>query len=152
MVATFPIEILPVEDNTGGDTRFILEAFKDIAMLIRVSVVCDGEETLGFLRQQGPNAFSPRPNLVLLDLSRPRKDGREVLQEIKCYRELEVIPVIILTTSAAEADIAKSDDLHANCYIQKPADYDAFVEPIRGLERFWLELVELPITIEESAA
>jgi CheY-like chemotaxis protein len=149
MAATPPIEVLLVEDN-AGDIRLTLEAFKDAELPIRLSVARDGEEALAFLRQEGQYARAPRPNLVLLDLNMPKKDGREVLRDVKTDPEFKMIPVIVLTTSAAETDIAKSYDLHANCYIQKPAAYDEFLELIRRLETIWFGVVQLPSTTKEA--
>jgi CheY-like chemotaxis protein len=151
MAATLPIEVLLVEDN-AGDIRLTLEAFKDAELPIRLSVARDGEEALAFLRQEGQYACAPRPNLVLLDLNMPKKDGREVLRDVKTDPEFKMIPVIVLTTSAAETDIAKSYDLHANCYIQKPAAYDEFLELIRRLETIWFGVVQLPSTTKEATA
>ncbi len=138
-----PAEILLVEDNPG-DARLTLEALKDGKVLNRVSVVPDGIEAMAFLRRQGPYADAPRPNLILLDLNLPKKDGREVLAEIKADPGLKRIPVVILTTSQAEEDIAKTYDLHANCYVTKPVDLDKFLEVVRSIEDFWLAFVQLP--------
>ena len=138
-----PAEVLLVEDNPG-DARLTLEALKDGKVLNRVSVVPDGVEAMAFLRRQGPYADVPRPNLILLDLNLPKKDGREVLAEIKADPDLKRIPVVILTTSEAEEDIARTYDLHANCYVTKPVDLDKFLEVVRSIEDFWLAFVQLP--------
>ena len=138
-----PAEVLLVEDNPG-DARLTLEALKDGKVLNRVSVVPDGVEAMAFLRREGPYADVPRPNLILLDLNLPKKDGREVLAEIKADPALKRIPVVILTTSQAEEDIARTYDLHANCYVTKPVDLDKFLEVVRSIEDFWLAFVQLP--------
>lgn len=138
-----PIEILLVEDN-AGDARLAQEALKDSKILNNVSVVEDGVEAMAFLRQQGAYATSPRPDLILLDLNLPKKDGREVLAEIKSDDRLKRIPVVILTTSKAEEDIIKSYDLHANCYITKPIDLEQFMRVVKSIEDFWLTVVRLP--------
>ena len=138
-----PAEVLLVEDNPG-DARLTLEALKDGKVLNRVSVVPDGVEAMAFLRRQSPYADVPRPNLILLDLNLPKKDGREVLAEIKADPDLKRIPVVILTTSQAEEDIARTYDLHANCYVTKPVDLDKFLEVVRSIEDFWLAFVQLP--------
>ncbi len=138
-----PAEVLLVEDNPG-DARLTQEALKEGKVLNRVSVVPDGIEAMAFLRRQGPYADVPRPNLILLDLNLPKKDGREVLAEIKADPDLKRIPVVILTTSQAEEDIARTYDLHANCYVTKPVDLDKFLEVVRSIEDFWLAFVQLP--------
>lgn len=138
-----PIEILLVEDN-AGDARLAQEALKDSKIINHVSVVDDGVEAMAFLHRQGKYAKSPRPDLVLLDLNLPKKDGREVLGEMKAADALKRIPVVILTTSKAEEDIAKSYDLHANCYITKPIDLEQFMKVVKSIEDFWLTVVQLP--------
>lgn len=138
-----PVEILLVEDNPG-DVRLTREALKDAKVLNNLSVVGDGEEALNFLHRRGKYASAPRPDLILLDLNLPRKDGREVLEEIKKDDSLMVIPVVVLTTSKAEEDVIRSYKLHANCYIPKPVDFNRFMEVIRQLENFWLAVVRLP--------
>lgn len=138
-----PIEILLVEDNPG-DVRLTREALRDAKLLIRLKVVGDGVEALASLRQEHEHAAAPRPDLILLDLNLPKKDGRQVLEEIKQDPGLRCIPVVILTTSQAEQDIAKSYDLHANCYISKPLDLDQFMRVVRSIEDFWLTIVKLP--------
>jgi two-component system, chemotaxis family, response regulator Rcp1 len=138
-----PIEILLVEDSPA-DVDLTREALEDARVHNNLNVVNDGVEALAFLRREGAYAAAPRPDLILLDLNLPKKDGREVLAEIKTDPVLRRIPVVILTTSQAEQDILKSYDLHANCYISKPVDLDAFVEVVRSIEGFWLAIVRLP--------
>jgi len=138
-----PIEILLVEDNPG-DVRLMLEAFKEGEVLNNFTVMNDGVEALAYLRREGRHAKAIRPELILLDLNLPRKDGREVLAEIKADERLMKIPVIVLTTSAAEEDIAMAYGRHANCYITKPVDLDQFLRVVHSIERFWLTLVKLP--------
>ena len=138
-----PVEILLVEDNPG-DVRLTREALKDAKVVNNLSVVFDGEAALEFLKRRGKHANAPRPDLILLDLNLPRKDGREVLEEIKRDETLMTIPVVVLTTSKAEEDIVKSYRLHANCYITKPVDFGRFMEVVRQLENFWLAVVHLP--------
>lgn len=138
-----PIEILLVEDNPG-DVRLTREALKDNKISNNLNVVEDGVEAMAYLRRQGKYAKSQRPDLVLLDLNLPRKDGREVLAEIKRDPELMAIPVVILTTSKAEQDIVKTYNSHANCYITKPVDLDQFIAVVKSIEDFWLTVVKLP--------
>ena len=138
-----PINILLVEDNPG-DVRLTVEALKEGRVRNQLSVVSDGVEALAFLRNQGPYTDAPRPDLMLLDLNLPRKDGREVLAEIKDDPTLRRIPVVVLTTSEAEADVLKSYALHANCYITKPVDLEQFINVIGTIEDFWLTIVKLP--------
>jgi len=138
-----PIEILLVEDNPG-DVRLTREAFKEGKVLNNLSVVEDGAEAMAFLRQQGKYADVPRPDLILLDLNLPKKDGREVLPEIKGDTNLKRIPVVILTTSKAEQDILKTYNLHANCYVTKPVDLEQFISVVRFVQHFWLSIVKLP--------
>lgn len=138
-----PIEILLVEDNPG-DVRLTQEAFKDGKVRNTMHVVKDGIEALAFLRRGGEYADVPRPDLILLDLNLPKKDGREVLAEIKANGDLRSIPVVILTTSSAEQDILRAYDQHANCYITKPVDLDSFIDVVRYIEDFWLAIVKLP--------
>ena len=137
------IEILLVEDNPG-DVRLTIEALKDGKIRNHLNVASDGEEALAFLRQQGQYATAPKPDLILLDLNLPKKDGREVLKEIKQEKDLKRIPVVILTTSTAEKDIIKTYDLHANCYINKPVDFDQFTSVVKSIEDFWFTVVKLP--------
>lgn len=138
-----PIEILLVEDSPSDAllTRRALEGGK---MLNRLHIVEDGVKAVAFLRQQPPYAAAPRPQLILLDLNMPRKDGREVLAEIKADDDLKVIPVVVLTTSNAEVDVLRSYKLHANCYITKPVNFDSFAAAIASLEHFWFAVVTLP--------
>ncbi|OGP92951.1 MAG: response regulator [Deltaproteobacteria bacterium RBG_16_48_10] len=138
-----PVEVLLVEDNPG-DVRLTKEAFKDGRMINHLNVVEDGVEALAYLRREGKYATGSLPDLVLLDLNLPKKDGREVLSEMKNDENLKRIPVVILTTSTAEQDIFKTYDLHANCYINKPVDFDRFLTVVRAIEDFWLTIVKLP--------
>ena len=137
------IEILLVEDSPG-DIRLTIEALKDGKIHNRLSVVNDGVEALAFLRRQGKYAKVPRPDLILLDLNLPKKDGREVLMEIKQEEDLKRIPVVVLSISTAEKDILKTYDLHANCYINKPVDFDQFIDVVKSIEDFWFTVVKLP--------
>ena len=137
------IEILLVEDN-AGDARLALEALREAKVHNHLSWVTDGVEALAFLRREGPYAQSARPDLILLDLNLPRKDGREVLAEIKADANFRRIPVVILTTSQAEEDILKAYHLNANCYISKPVDLDQFMKVIKTIKDFWLTIVKLP--------
>ncbi len=136
-------EILLVEDNPA-DVRLTMEVMRESKMRNHVTAVGDGEEALEYLQRRGRHANAIRPDLILLDLNLPRKDGREVLQEIKAIEELRRIPVVVLTTSKAEEDICHTYDLHANCYITKPMDLDKFIEVVRQIEDFWLTIVSLP--------
>lgn len=137
------IEILMVEDNPG-DVRLTLEAFKDAKVRNHVHVAQDGVEAMKFLRKEAPFEGVPRPDIILLDLNLPKKDGREVLAEIKKDQDLRRIPVVILTTSRAEQDILETYNLHANCFITKPVDLDQFMHVIQIIEDFWLTIVKLP--------
>ncbi len=137
------IEVLLVEDNPG-DVRLTREALKEGKVRNNLSVAPDGVEALAFLRRQGRYADAPRPDVILLDLNLPKKDGREVLEEIKADPLLRTIPVVILTTSEAERDIARAYDLHANCYITKPVDLDQFITVVKSIEDFWFTIVKLP--------
>ena len=137
------VEILLVEDNPG-DVRLTRETLRDSKVLNALHVVQDGEQALAFLRREGPYEDQPRPDVILLDLNLPRKDGREVLAEIKADPGLRSIPVVVLTSSDAEQDIAKSYSLHANCYLTKPVDLARFAELVRMLEDFWFSVVRLP--------
>ncbi len=137
------IEILLVEDS-AGDARLTLEAFKEGKVVNNVTVMGDGVEALAYLHQQGSYSNSTRPDLILLDLNLPKKDGRVVLAEIKADERLMQIPVVVLTTSAAEEDIARAYSRHANCYITKPIDLDQFLHVVQSIESFWLSLVKLP--------
>jgi len=142
-----PIEILLVEDNPA-DVRLTIEALKEGKVSNHLSVACDGVEALEFLRKNGKYSDVPRPDLILLDLNMPRKDGREVLEDIKTDPDLKRIPVVIMTTSKAEQDIIKSYNLHANCYVTKPIDLDQFIEVVKAVEDFWLTIVTLPSRME----
>jgi len=141
--AAGPMEILLVEDSPG-DVLLIEETFQEAKVLNRLSVVRDGVEALDFLRSRGRHGAAPKPDLILLDLNLPRKNGRDVLAEIKADRVLHRIPVVILTTSAAEDDVLKSYELHANSYITKPVDLNEFVHALRSIESYWLSIVRLP--------
>ena len=138
-----PIEILLVEDNPG-DVRLTQEAFKEGKVRNKLHVVEDGVEALAFLFQEGEYAEVPRPDLILLDLNLPRKNGREVLAEIKEHPNLRRIPVVILTVSQAEEDVLRTYDLHANCYVTKPVDLEQFIKVVASIEDFWLTIVRLP--------
>ena len=140
---TRPIEILLVEDSPS-DSELTLEALKDFKVRNHVSVVEDGVLAMQFLRRQGPYAQAPRPDLIMLDLNLPRKDGREVLADIKGDDHLKTIPIVVLTTSRADQDILRAYQLNANCYINKPVDLDQFINIVRVIEGFWLSIVELP--------
>ncbi len=137
------VEILLVEDNPG-DVRLTKEAMKEGKMRNNLSVARDGVEAMAFLRQEGQYADAPRPDVVLLDLNLPKKDGRSVLAEIKADPDLRRIPVVVLTSSKAEEDILNSYDLHANCYVTKPGDLEQFMEVVRSVEGFWVQIVKLP--------
>jgi chemotaxis family two-component system response regulator Rcp1 len=137
------IEILLVEDNPG-DARLTTEALKEARVRNKLTHIADGIEALAMLRQQGKYAGTQRPDLILLDLNLPRKDGREVLAEIKADDRLKRIPVVILTTSQAEEDILKAYNLNANCYVSKPVDLDQFIKVVRTINDFWLTIVKLP--------
>jgi two-component system, chemotaxis family, response regulator Rcp1 len=141
--AARPLEILLIEDSPA-DVRLTKEALLSSKVINRLNVAMDGAEALAFLRRTGKYADAPRPDLILLDLNLPKKNGREVLAEIKADPALRRVPVVVVTSSRAEEDIVKSYDLHANCYVTKPLDLDKFVEVVRGIEDFWLCLVKLP--------
>jgi chemotaxis family two-component system response regulator Rcp1 len=143
IVAIRPIEILLVEDNPG-DARLTREALREARVANRLSHMQDGVEAMAFLRREGAYADSPRPDLILLDLNLPRKDGREVLAELKEDPSLRLIPVVVLTTSEAEQDILRTYELHGNCYITKPVDLEKFLHIVRAVENFWLAVVKLP--------
>jgi len=138
-----PVEILLVEDNPM-DVIVTREALKEGKVCNNLNVVQDGEEAIQFLRREGQYANAPRPDVVLLDLNLPKKDGLAVLSEIKDDPTLKYIPVIVLTTSKAEEDIVKSYKLHANCFITKPVDLDQFTAVVKSIEDFWFEIVKLP--------
>ena len=137
------IQVLLVEDSPG-DIRLTKEALKDAKIHINLQVARDGEQAMSYLMREGEYANAPRPDLILLDLNLPKKDGREVLQEIKENPTLKIIPVVILTTSASEADILRSYSLHANCYITKPVTLDGFLTVVKSIEDFWMSVVKLP--------
>ncbi len=137
-----PIEILLVEDNPG-DVRLTKEALKDAKVRNNLHVAMDGVEALAFLRKQGKYGAAVRPDLILLDLNLPRKNGREVLEEVKKDSALQHIPIVILTTSQAEQDVLESYRLRANAYVTKPVDLDQFLKVVSSIEEFWLEIVKL---------
>lgn len=139
-----PVEILLVEDNPA-DVRLTIEVFKDSRITNHISVVMDGEEALAFLHKRGKYADEIRPDLILLDLNLPKKDGREVLSEIKADAELKAIPIIVLTTSDADQDVWKAYDSGVNSYITKPVDLEQFIRIFRSIEDFWLTIVKLPV-------
>jgi len=138
-----PVEILLVEDNPA-DVRLTREALKEGKVYNNLHWTKDGVEALEFLRRQGKYADAPRPDIILLDLNLPKKDGREVLQDIKKDDKLKRIPVVILTTSKAEEDVLKSYNLHANCYVTKPVDLEQFIVVVKSIDMFWLTVVTLP--------
>ncbi len=138
-----PVEILLVEDNPG-DVRLTVEALKEGKVRNNLHVAVDGVDALDFLKRRGKHATAVRPDIILLDLNLPKKDGREVLAEIKAVDDLKRIPVVVLTTSKAEEDIIKTYNLHANCYITKPVDLDNFMQVVKTIEDFWLTIVKLP--------
>lgn len=138
-----PVEILLVEDNPG-DVRLMQEVFRECKVHNNIHIVHDGVEALAFLRNEGKYTNVPRPDLILLDLNLPKKDGREVLSDIKKDNNLKRIPVVILTVSNAEQDILKAYDLSANCYIRKPVNLDQFISVVKSIENFWLSVVMLP--------
>jgi len=144
-----PIEVLLVEDSPG-DVRLTQEAFRDANREIRMHVASDGVEAMAFLRRQGDHSHSPRPDLILLDLNLPKMDGREVLAHIKDDQSLKLIPTVILTTSDAEADIVKSYQLQANCYLTKPVQLDEFERLVRSINDFWLAKVKLPQQVQDK--
>lgn len=143
MYSSNSIELLLVEDNPG-DVRLTQEALKDSKLIVRMHHAEDGVEAMQFLRREGRYADSPRPDIILLDLNLPRKDGREVLAEIKATPELKNIPIVVLTTSDDERDILTTYSLHANCYITKPVDFDRFITIVKNIEDFWFSIVKLP--------
>ena len=138
-----PLEVLLVEDSPG-DVRLTREAFRDATVHIKLHVASDGTKAMAFLKREGEYADAPRPDLILLDLNLPKKDGRQVLEEIKESLLLKSIPVVILTTSSSEADILRSYMLHANCYITKPVGLEGFLKVVRSIDNFWLSVVKLP--------
>lgn len=144
-----PIEILLIEDNPA-DIRLTQEAFQQARLQNTIHVVQDGVNAIAFIRQTAPFQQAPRPDLILLDLNLPKKDGREVLKEIKSDTHTRTIPVVVLTTSDDEADVLRSYDLHANAYLVKPIDILQFIKMIQTLEDFWLSVVKLPPKVSES--
>lgn len=138
-----PIEILLVEDNPG-DVRLTIEALKEGKVSNKINVAADGIEALAFLRREGKYENAPKPDLILLDLNLPKKNGREVLAEIKMDSRLKCVPVVILTSSQAEKDIVTTYNLHANCYITKPVDFGQFIDVVKSIENFWFTVVKLP--------
>ncbi len=140
-----PVEILLVEDNPG-DVRLTREALREGKVYNNLHWAKDGVEALEFLRQEGAHAKAPRPDIILLDLNLPKKDGREVLLSIKNDDRFKQIPVVVLTTSEAEEDVLRSYELHANCYITKPVDLEKFITVVQSIDRFWLTIVTLPPT------
>jgi len=137
------LEVLLVEDNTG-DVRLMQEAFRNANRAIHLHVACDGVEAMAFLRREGKHANTARPDLILLDLNLPKMDGREVLAHIKEDEDLKTIPTVILTTSEAEADVVESYQMHANCYLNKPVQLQAFEDLVLSINDFWLARVKLP--------
>jgi CheY-like chemotaxis protein len=137
------IEILLIEDD-AGDTLMIKEAFDDNKVTNRLTCVTDGEQAIDYLLRRGDHAEAVRPDLILLDLNLPRRSGHEVLAEIKAHEELRVIPVVVLTTSAAEEDVLRSYQLHANAYVTKPVDFDQFIGVVRQIDNFFVSVVKLP--------
>ncbi len=142
-IETRPIEILLVEDNPS-DVRLTVEALKEAKVRNNLHIVTDGEEAMDSLYRRGKYKNATHPDLILLDLNLPKKDGREILAEIKKDTALKRIPIVILTTSSAEEDILRAYDLHANCYITKPVDFDQFMKVVQSIENFWLTIVCLP--------
>ena len=138
-----PVEILLVEDNPG-DVRLTQEALEESKLYNNLTVVTDGVEAMRCLRKEGKYAGATRPDIILLDLNLPKKDGREVLAEIKTDEKLKLIPIVILTTSSNEEDILKSYGLHANCYVTKPVDFDEFIKIVQAVHNFWFSIVKLP--------
>ena len=138
-----PIEILLVEDNPA-DVRLTREALREARVRNNVHVVADGVEAMTFLHKEGGHAKAPRPDLIFLDLNLPKKDGLEVLADVKAHDDLKTIPVVVLTTSAAESDVLRSYELHANSYVTKPVGFEPFLAAVQQIETFWLTLVQLP--------
>lgn len=143
LTAVRPIEILLVEDNPG-DVRLTKEALADAKVANHLEVACDGIDAMQYLRKAGKYHCAARPDLILLDLNLPKMDGRQVLNEIKADPELRRIPVVVITSSEAEQDIARSYDLHANCYVSKPLDLARFIQVVKSIEDFWMTIVKLP--------
>jgi two-component system, chemotaxis family, response regulator Rcp1 len=145
-----PIEILLVEDSPS-DIDLTVEALREAKVRNHLSIVEDGVQAIEFLYRKGPYANAPRPDLIMLDLNLPRKDGRAVLAEIKADDSLKMIPVVVLTTSRAEQDVLRAYQLNANCYITKPVDFEQFLDVVRSIESFWLFVVTLPPALRGSA-
>lgn len=141
-----PVEFLLAEDNPG-DVRLTKEALRESKISNNLNVVPDGVEAVAFLRREGQYANAPRPDVILLDLNLPKKDGREVLAEIKADPNLRLIPVVIITSSEAEQDVLRTYELHANCYVTKPVDLEQFIKVIQSIETFWLTIVTLPSSV-----
>jgi two-component system, chemotaxis family, response regulator Rcp1 len=146
-----PVEILLIEDNPA-DVRLTREALTSDRLWNRLTVATDGVEAMACLRREGKFALAPRPDLILLDLNLPKKDGREVLAEIKADPDLKLIPIVVLTLSAGEEDILRTYGLHANCYITKPVDLRQFMKVMKSIENFWLAVVKLPPKVQKAAA
>ena len=146
IVSRRPVNILLVEDNPG-DVRLTQEAFREGNIAVELDVARDGVEAIAYLRGEAPYVEAKVPDLILLDLNLPKRDGREVLSEIKSDPSLKHIPVVVLTTSNAEADILKSYSLHVNCYINKPVDFDRFFDIVQKIENFWLTTAILPTMV-----
>ncbi len=138
-----PAEVLLVEDNPG-DVELTREALAESKVAVNLSVVGDGVEALAFLRREGEHRDAPRPDLIILDLNLPKKDGRQVLEEMKADRNMSTIPVVVLTTSEAEEDVLRSYELHANAYVTKPLDFMRFSEIVQRIDEFWFTIVRLP--------
>jgi CheY-like chemotaxis protein len=138
-----PVEILLAEDN-DGDVGLVEEVLEEAKIRNVIHVVSDGEEAILFLNGEGKFSGSPRPDIILLDLNLPKKDGREVLKEIKENNNLKNIPIVILTTSGAEKDVLRAYELHANAYVTKPLDFDQFINVVESIAKFWLEIAKLP--------
>jgi len=145
-----PIEILLVEDS-ATDVLLAQEALVEAKLRNNLHVVKDGVEAMAFLRREGAYSAVPRPDLILLDLNMPRKDGREVLAEVKADERLKNIPVVVLTTSHAQEDVLEAYGLHANCYISKPVDFEQFTNVVRAINQFWFTVVTLPTSCEDRA-
>ena len=141
-----PVEFLLAEDNPG-DVRLTKEALRESKISNNLNVVPDGVEAMAFLRRTGNYANAPRPDVILLDLNLPKKDGREVLAEVKADPNLRLIPVVIITSSEAEQDVLRTYELHANCYVTKPVDLEQFIKVIQSIETFWLTIVTLPSSV-----
>lgn len=141
-----PVEFLLAEDNPG-DVRLTKEALRESKISNNLNVVPDGVEAMAFLHREGRYADAPRPDVILLDLNLPKKDGREVLAEVKADLNLRLIPVVIITSSEAEQDVLRTYELHANCYVTKPVDLEQFIKVIQSIETFWLTIVTLPSSV-----